>query len=411
MGIFVQSTVNLLSDNAAVAITVTPSNPGNPGNPGNPTANAPVITAPVSVSVSSTGGYNFGGTISLSDSIVGVEQFSMTVQHGTLTLGTTTGLTISGNGNATVIMSGSLQAINAGLASLHYQPTSGYNGADKLSMYVVNATSNLSASSAVTLNVSPSGGTGPGGNTNTNGAPAISAPSAANVPQDTTFAFTGPNAISVSDPVNGIEQFSIVVNHGILNFGSTTGMTVSGNSSRIVILSGTLANLNAALTTLTYTPTTGYVGGDNLTMTDQNSSNNLATSAAIALTVGGSNSNASPSLLGPASAVINSGNSILGSTGISGITLTDPTTGIEQLSLAVQNGVLNVTPIPGVITSGNGTGTLLLSGTASDLNTVLNTLTYTPAVGNLSNTDNLGVFVQNTTSNLTSDLGIPLNLL
>ena len=46
------------------------------------------------------------------------------------TVGPSTGLTISGNGTASVTLTGGLTALNSDLASLVYTPTSGFNGTD-----------------------------------------------------------------------------------------------------------------------------------------------------------------------------------------------------------------------------------------------------------------------------------------
>ena len=100
--------------------------------------------------------------------------------------------------------------------------------------------------------------------------------------QATSFAFTGGNAISFSDDA-GTENFSFAVQHGILNFASTTGLNVSGNGSSVVLMSGTAAAISAALATLSYTPNTGWTGYDYLGMYVLNSGTNLSTSALITI--------------------------------------------------------------------------------------------------------------------------------
>ena len=48
---------------------------------------------------------------------------------------------------------------------------------------------------------------------------------------------------------------------------------------------GTLANLDAALSGLTFTPTTGYLGSASLSITAKNGHDNLTGSASVAINV------------------------------------------------------------------------------------------------------------------------------
>ena len=61
-----------------------------------------------------------------------------------------------------------------------------------------------------------------------------------------------------------------------------------------------------------------------------------------------------------------------------------------QVTLAATNGVLGVTGIAGVTVTGNGTGTVVLTGSQANINTVLNGLTFTPT-GNYSGAANLTI--------------------
>jgi hypothetical protein len=64
---------------------------------------------------------------------------TLSVDHGTLTLGDTTGLTFStgdGTGDATLVFTGSLHDLNAALATLSYQGLPDYHGPDQLTVTV-----------------------------------------------------------------------------------------------------------------------------------------------------------------------------------------------------------------------------------------------------------------------------------
>ena len=79
-----------------------------------------------------------GNAISVSDadSLGGVEQISLSVTSGTLTLSGTTGLTVTAGANASAAMTvqGTLANINAALNGLTYVSTQYFNGTDTLTL-------------------------------------------------------------------------------------------------------------------------------------------------------------------------------------------------------------------------------------------------------------------------------------
>src|SRR5438552_5977472 len=56
------------------------------------------------------------------------EKVTLTATNGTVTLGSTTGLTVTGNGTATLVATGTLAALNSGLNGTTYAPAANYNG-------------------------------------------------------------------------------------------------------------------------------------------------------------------------------------------------------------------------------------------------------------------------------------------
>src|SRR6478735_6507902 len=60
-------------------------------------------------------------------------------------------------------------------------------------------------------------------------APAIAAPTTVSVSENSGVGFSAANSITVTDTNGSTENYSIVAQHGSLTFGSTTGLTVSGN--------------------------------------------------------------------------------------------------------------------------------------------------------------------------------------
>jgi hypothetical protein len=63
-------------------------------------------------------------------------QVTLSTTNGSLTLGSTTGLTFTGNGQDVVLVTGTLAAINAGLNGLKFAPTTGFTGSASINVLV-----------------------------------------------------------------------------------------------------------------------------------------------------------------------------------------------------------------------------------------------------------------------------------
>ncbi len=90
----------------------------------------------------------------------------------------------------------------------------------------------------------------------------------ATVAEDSSVLFNAANSnkitISDSDDFGSNETVTLSVAHGKLNLSQTTGLTVTGNSTGSITITGSLTNLNAAINGLKYTPTADYNGTDTL---------------------------------------------------------------------------------------------------------------------------------------------------
>jgi len=121
--------------------------------------------------------------------------------------------------------------------------------------------------------------------------PTITAPSAAGVTENSLLVFstTNGNAISIADgaATNNSDSLSLSVTHGTLTLGSTTGLTFTSgsNNSASLTVSGPIADLDAAVTGLTYQPGTNYLGPDTLSITLSDSGTNQSAQASVSLTV------------------------------------------------------------------------------------------------------------------------------
>ena len=99
----------------------------------------PVISAPAALSDNTGGAIQLtgGDAISVTDAYGTTEQMTLSVLHGGLNLGTTTGLTVSYNGNgSSVVLTGTVSALNEDLPSLYYgvSALSNYVGPDTLTI-------------------------------------------------------------------------------------------------------------------------------------------------------------------------------------------------------------------------------------------------------------------------------------
>src|SRR5262249_18743445 len=127
------------------------------------------------------------------------------------------------------------------------------------------ANSGVDTSSAATMTVNVTAADDP---------PVNTVPGAQTINEDTTLVFKSANGnvISVSDvdAAGGSETVTLLVNHGTLTLGSTSGLsftTGDGTGDMTMTFTGTIANINAALAGMAYKPFQNYNGSDSLTIT------------------------------------------------------------------------------------------------------------------------------------------------
>ncbi|MGY4531322.1 VCBS repeat-containing protein [Pseudomonas sp. TE3786] len=116
----------------------------------------PVITAPTTAQVSEDGSkvFGLGQTIATTDVDGDTLTAKLTVAHGSLTVGALvgSGVTVSGSGTGTLVLTGSQLAINAALQGLTYKPVADYNGNDLLHITSTDGTATTSHDVAITIN-------------------------------------------------------------------------------------------------------------------------------------------------------------------------------------------------------------------------------------------------------------------
>lgn len=110
-----------------------------------------------------------------------------------------------------------------------------------------------------------------------NEAPTISTGPSRTITAGAQSVFAGADQISIADP-DLLELFNpavlppsfetlLQVSHGTLSLAATPGVTIVGNGTGSVVLTGTRNDINLALATLSYSAVAGYVGSDTLTVT------------------------------------------------------------------------------------------------------------------------------------------------
>ncbi|MGL6533339.1 retention module-containing protein [Aeromonas caviae] len=211
---------------------------------------------------------------------------TLSVLHGALELAAGSGVTVSGSGSNTLVLSGSQDAINALLAGgVTYQGEQDFNGQDALTM-VTNDLGNtgsggpLSDTDVLPIEVEP-----------VNDAPVTQVPGSLQVKEDGSLSLTG---ISVKDVDAGSAPIAMVlrVEHGVLTLlGAAGAVSVQGAGTSVVTLVGSLDDLNGLLAgNLHYEPARDFWGQDNLSITTSDQGNTgaggvLTDSAQIAIQV------------------------------------------------------------------------------------------------------------------------------
>ncbi|NER66273.1 hypothetical protein G3436_23445 [Pseudomonas sp. MAFF212427] len=242
-----------------------------------PVNDAPVVSVPVSITVIEDLGSPLTG-ISFSDVDAGSGLVSATfsVPSGTLSAVSGSGVTVQDSGTATLTLSGTLSDINAFIAaaSVKFQ-TARDNTSSVLLTVSINDHGNTggsaqSDSKTVIINV-----------TAVNDAPVNAVPGDQSVKQGAvlTFSSANGNLVSISDVDAGSGSLVVTLTstNGLISLSSTAGLAFhNGNvpGSLVLEFEGTLAQINAALNGMTFTPTPGYNGAASFTITsnDQGSS-------------------------------------------------------------------------------------------------------------------------------------------
>ena len=337
-------------------------------------------------------------TVSDVDANGGTEKVTLSAANGTVTLGTTAGITITGgaNNSASVTFTGTIAQLNTAMNGMSFTPTPNYNGSASVSITTDDQGNSgsggpLTDTDSVTITV-----------TAVNDAPVNSVPGTQTTNEDTSLVFSSgnSNALSISDIDAGgaTVQVQLSVTNGTVTLGGTTNLSITGgaNGTSTVTVQGTIADINTGLNGTTYAPTANFNGAAQLTITTSdlgNTGSGGAQTDTDSVTINVTAVNDAPVITRPATAstnedvalTFNGGNTI-------SIADVDAGGGSITVTLGVSNGVLTLSGTTGLTVSGNGTNSITASGTLANVNNALNGMTYLSSQDfNGSDTLNVGV--------------------
>ncbi|MFO0819085.1 MAG: tandem-95 repeat protein [Pirellulales bacterium] len=306
---------------------------------------------------------------------------------GALALGPTVPGTLTvTTGPSTITLTGLVPEINTALAGMSFTPPANFNGSvnltvrtDDLGNAPFTALSNVTTTTvAITVNA-------------VNDAPVNTLPGATiNMSEDTTLAFTaGQWAVSDVDAGTGSIRVSLTSTLGTLSLAAGTLANLTfvqgdGTSDALMTFDGTLANVNAALNTLSFTPTTNLSGDAVLTIVSSDlgltgSGGTLTDTDSVTVSI--TPVNDAPTVTVPVTQQVAEDGSLGFSSGNSNaITVVDDSgTGELLATIASANGIVSLGSVSGLVTVvGNGSASIDVRGTLSAINSALNTLTFTP---------------------------------
>jgi large repetitive protein len=355
----------------------------------------PVISKPASVALDEDTSFVFSGgnKISYVDSdgdANALERVTLSVSNGTLSLGSTSGITFptgTSDNSALIVIEGTISDLNNAINNLIYRPSADYNGSDTLTITVNDQGTSVGGAKTTTqtvaITVRP-----------VNDAPVLTAPGTAAATTAAPVTISGFDYADV-DAGNGTMQATMTVGHGTLTVAAAAGLTIAGNGTASVTVTGTLAALHAGLASVTYKSDYAFAGDDTLT-TKIDDRGNTGSGGALfdqkvtVITVA-KGVNQPPVLTAPASKVVDE--DVLSA--LTGISIRDDEAGSldEKVTLSVAHGTLSLGSAGGLTSiSGAGTGTLVIQGSVANLNAALATLKY-QGVLNYNGADQLDITV------------------
>ena len=297
---------------------------------------APVTFAPGPQTLAEDGTLVFsvsnGTALTIADVDGDLLTTTVSVTNGILNLGSSSGVTVTGDGTGTIVIKGSASAITTALNGLNFHPTADYNGAAVLNMTTSDGT--VSAGNTVNISVTPV-------------------------------------ADIVADSISTNEDTAISLyplgNDTFENSGAVLTSVSQGLHGTVSIGSGGL---------VTYTPAANYNGPDSFKYTVTSGGVTETTT----VTVGVVAVNDPPvTSVPPGQSTNEDTNLVLSSSGGNAITVADLDGDVLTVTLSGTNGLLTLGSTSGVTVTGDGTGTVTVKGSAAAVTAALDGLKFAPS--------------------------------
>jgi len=350
------------TDSSVLTLSINPINdaPANvvPG-PATTTEDTPLVIT--GVTVSDVDGGSLTTTISIPSGA------------GILSVVTGGGAGITGNGTNSVVITGSAAQINAALASITYTPTADYNTgtpAAPFNLNVLTSDGTLSDSDNIAITVTP-------------------------------FADITADTVSTDEDVAAVFNVLTGTNGATADSFENAGRAVTSVTQGA---NGTVTfNVNG---TITYTPSPNWSGSDSFTYTVTSGGVTETTTVNVSV----ASVNDAPVNVIPASQTTSEDTALV----ITGVTVADVEGGALTTTISIPSGAgtLSVVTGGGAGITGNGTNSVVITGSAAQINVALASITYTPTAdyntgtpaapfnlnvltsdGSLSDSDNIAITV------------------
>ncbi len=250
------------------------------------------------------------------------------------------------------------------LKQVGYNNTSVSNTADRTIEVVANDGENDSNLGTTTVTVKSA-----------NTDPAVTVPGSQTIDEDNPLTFDTSKPISITDADGDDQTVNIVVTNGTLTLSGTGGLSISAGSdgSGALTFSGSQTDINAALDGAVFNPTLNFNGAASVEVTTNDGS--VTDTKTVAITVNAVND--APVNTLPAAQIVDEEATLVLS-GVNAISVSDDAgTDPIVVTLSATNGTINIPTNPNNIVTDNGTTTVTLTGTITQINTVLDGLKYT----------------------------------
>ncbi len=354
---------------------------------------APVISVPSSATVPSYTAAALKGVSFASNWPGGFFTVQIGDTSGKITTGATTDVFTTGEGSNYLTLQGNLAPLNAALATMTYTgPGSEWVWITITDPQGLKSTESIDVShgNAVSLGGISSNGTAPSGTTtpvstpattpasppatSSGGTPSVTAPATLNIAPKGQAAIAG---VSVANVNSGTVLVRVSDSTGLLSTNAVAGVTVSGEGSTSLSLSGTETAVNMELTSLNYMA--GSATGSDWLWVSANVPGAAQGLSHVVVDVGGTAAAAPTS--SPTPVITTPGNlfaSANAAQAVKGVSIADGGyTGDITVAVSDNTGLLNTTRTSGVTENGEGSTTLSLSGSVAAVDAELTSLTYT----------------------------------